>query len=166
MVEISVVVPVYNSEDCLEELARQIHDALENKFTYELLLINDQSKDKSWEKIVSLAEKYSFIKGINLRKNSGQDNALMAGIRNSSGRYVVIMDDDLQHSPYDIPALYKCIIEGKYDVVYANFHPKKQSLWKNIGSWLNGKIAEFVLEKPKAFICRLLKSFLMKSCMM
>ncbi len=149
MVEISVVVPVYNSCDCLEELARQINIALKNLAGYELILVNDKSSDKSWDKITELVWKDPHIKGINLRKNSGQDNALMAGLRNASGKYSVIMDDDLQHSPHDIPRLYNHIKKNNSDVVYAVFKRKNQALWKNICSWLNGKIAQIVIGKPK-----------------
>ena len=95
MLEISIVIPVFNSEDCLEELCRQIYIALKDFVSYEVILVNDQSHDNSWQKIAELANTNRNIKGINLRKNSGQDNALMAGLRISSGSYIVIMDDDL-----------------------------------------------------------------------
>jgi undecaprenyl-phosphate 4-deoxy-4-formamido-L-arabinose transferase len=88
------------------------------------------------------------IIAINLRKNFGQDNALMAGIGNASGNYIVIMDDDLQHSPYDILKLYNQCRSG-YDVCYAHFPEKNQRIWKNLGSWLNGVIAYWFLQKPK-----------------
>jgi undecaprenyl-phosphate 4-deoxy-4-formamido-L-arabinose transferase len=145
--EISIVIPVYNSEDNLEELNRQIDDAL-GTIEYELVLVNDHSKDKSWDKIVELKKINSNIKGINLRKNSGQDNAIMAGLNNSNGKYIVIMDDDLQHSPYDIDKLYTKIKEG-YDICFANFKKKQQAAWKNLGSWFNGKLAEIMINKPK-----------------
>ena len=86
--------------------------------------------------------------GINLRKNGGQDSAILAGLNYAKGNYVVIMDDDLQHSPYDILKLYEEAKKG-FDVVYADFDSKKQKLWKNLGSWFNGKISEIALDKPK-----------------
>lgn len=147
MIKISIVIPVYNSEENLVELNNQIQRQLED-INFELILVNDQSKDNSWEIIDNLANKYKNIIGINLRKNSGQDNAIFAGINYVKGEYVVIMDDDLQHSPSDILKLYEKIKEG-YDVCYANFESKKQALWKNIGSWLNGKMAEIIIDKPK-----------------
>jgi len=147
MIDISIVIPVYNSEDNLAELNRQIQEELK-KINFELILINDQSKDNSWEIINNLANEYKNIIGINLRKNSGQDNAIFAGINYAKGQYIVIMDDDLQHSPSDILRLYEEIEKG-YDVCYANFENKKQALWKNIGSWLNGKMAEIIIDKPK-----------------
>ena len=146
-IDISVVIPVYNSEDNLPELSKQIKKSLDS-LTYELIFITDQSLDGSWVAITQLALKDESIIGINLRKNSGQDNAIFAGIQYSKGRYVVIMDDDLQHSPADILRLYEEIKKG-YDLCYANFHNKKQALWKNIGSWFNGKMAEIFIGKPK-----------------
>ena len=147
MIKISIVIPVYNSEENLVELNNQIQRQLED-INFELILVNDQSKDNSWKIIDNLANKYKNIIGINLRKNSGQDNAIFAGINYVKGEYVVIMDDDLQHSPSDILKLYEKIKEG-YDICYANFESKKQALWKNIGSWLNGKMAEIIIDKPK-----------------
>ena len=114
----------------------------------ELILVNDKSKDKSWEKIVQLTERNEHIKGVSLKKNSGQDNAIMAGLSLAVGEYVVIMDDDLQHSPYDIPKLYEKCKEG-YDICYGLFTNKRQSAWKNIGSQLNDYFAELFLKKPK-----------------
>ncbi|MCX5881308.1 MAG: glycosyltransferase [Deltaproteobacteria bacterium] len=147
MKEISIVIPVYNSQGNLIELARQVHDALA-EMSYELILVNDGSKDRSWEIIVQLCRQNHHVIGVNLRKNSGQDNAIMAGLSYATGNYTVIMDDDIQHSPYDIIKLYdECRIG--YDVCYANFLKKNQALWKNMGSWFNGKIADVLIDKPK-----------------
>lgn len=144
----SIVIPVYNSEKCLPELVRQLLLVLKEKTQYfEIILVNDHSKDGSWEKIIELKKNTHQLKGINLRKNFGQDNAIMAGLNNASGEIVVIMDDDLQHAPHDIPLLLDKINAG-YDVCYANFITKKQSWLKNIGSWFNGKIANIVIGKP------------------
>lgn len=147
MKEISVVIPVYKSEECIPELTRQIADALKD-FDWELILVNDCSPDNSWSAIKNVSEKNKNIIGINLRKNSGQDLAILAGLNHANGQWIVIMDDDLQHSPYDIPKLYSKAQNG-FDVVYADFKQKKQKLWKNIGSWLNGKVSEIALGKPK-----------------
>jgi undecaprenyl-phosphate 4-deoxy-4-formamido-L-arabinose transferase len=130
----------------LKELAKRVHTAL--KDDYELILINDQSLDNSWDIICQLVDEYEYLTGINLRVNSGQDNAIMAGLRHCKGEYVVIMDDDLQHAPEDIPGLYKGCSDG-YDICFADFDSKKQKWWKNIGSWLNGKIAELIINKSK-----------------
>jgi len=147
MINISIVIPVYNSENNLSELFTQIQKNLSH-IKFEVILVNDQSKDNSWEIIKQLSLKNNNIIGINLRKNSGQDNAIFAGIHYTQGEYVVIMDDDLQHSPSDIVNLYTKVQQG-YDICYANFEKKKQVLWKNIGSWINGKMAEIIIDKPQ-----------------
>jgi len=146
MKKISIVIPVYNSAECVSELSEQIELSLKG-ITYEQIMVNDGSRDRSWAEIVKVSKKNKNVIGINLRKNFGQDNAIMAGLNNASGEYIVIMDDDLQHNPLDIIKLYKEIVKG-YDVCYANFEKKNQALWKNFGSWLNGKFAEFLLNKP------------------
>lgn len=147
MKEISVVIPVYKSEKCIPELTKQISDALKD-FNWELILVNDCSPDNSWTEIKKVAAENNNITGINLRKNGGQDLAILAGLNHAKGKWIVIMDDDLQHSPYDIPKLYAQAQKG-FDVVYADFKQKKQKLWKNLGSWLNGKVSEITLGKPK-----------------
>ncbi len=148
MVEVSVVIPVYNSEGCVAELNRQIREALRG-LSYEVILVNDQSADGSWEAIKRECAEDRRVIGVNLRKNAGQDNAVLCGLRLARGAYAVVMDDDLQHSPFDIPALYGHCRERDLDVCYARFARKCQAVWKNIGSWLNGKLAETVIGKPK-----------------
>lgn len=147
MKELSIVIPVYNSETCVKKITEQISDALKD-IDYEQIMVNDCSRDKSWQKICEVIDDGFSVVGINLRKNSGQDNAIFAGIQYASGSYIVIMDDDLQHSPYDILKLYEEVKKGT-DVCYADFPRKKQKIWKNLGSWVNGKSAEIVIDKPK-----------------
>ena len=147
MIEISVVVPVYNSQDNVAELYKQITVALAT-ISHEVIFVNDCSKDNSWQELKQLAETNKNVTSVNLRKNAGQDSALMAGFGFVTGNYVVIMDDDLQHSPYDIQKLYNKIKEG-YDICYANFENRKHAAWKNIGSRFNGFLANILLKKPK-----------------
>ncbi|MBL0328391.1 MAG: glycosyltransferase family 2 protein [Bacteroidetes bacterium] len=144
--EISIVIPVYNSSSIIEELQKQIAQAMDVSF--EIIFVNDCSKDDSWKKIVALSKQFPNITGIHLRKNSGQDNALLAGLRMAKGNYCVIMDDDLQHNPKDIISLYNECKKG-FDVCYANFNSLKQTAVKNIGSSTNGWMAELLVSKPK-----------------
>jgi len=146
MKEISVVIPVYNSMENLPELCSRLVAALQG-LDSELILVNDGSRDRSWEVIKELARVHSFLTGVDLRRNHGQDNAIMAGLSLASGAYVVIMDDDLQHSPADVPLLLAKAKEG-FDAVYARFTHKRHALWKRMGSWMNGKAAEWLLHKP------------------
>lgn len=148
MVALSVVIPVYNSEGCLDELHRQLVDALRS-LSYELILVDDQSTDRSWTVIKGLSARDSAVTGIRLRKNAGQDNAILCGLRQAQGEYVVIMDDDLQHSPYDIPALLDACRTRDLDVCYARFPVRAHAGWKRVGSWFNGKLAELVIDKPR-----------------
>jgi polyisoprenyl-phosphate glycosyltransferase len=146
---VSVVVPAYRSRECLDELAERVRDVCRAAGeSYELILVNDCSPDDTWSVIERLTRQDPAVVGINLRKNFGQDNAIMAGLNVARGAAVIIMDDDLQHDPSDIPALLAKLREG-YDVVYAKYRKDHQKLWKNIGSWFNGKVAEVVLDKPK-----------------
>ncbi|MBU1694235.1 MAG: glycosyltransferase family 2 protein [Verrucomicrobia bacterium] len=147
--EISVVVPVYNSEDCIQELIIRVGGALEPlSLSYEIVLVNDSSNDNSWEVIKKAALRNTHVVGICLRRNFGQDSALMAGLRAAMGNYVVIMDDDLQHDPVFIPMLYNEIRKG-CDVVYGKYRHKKQKPWKNLGSAFNDRVANIVLKKPR-----------------
>ena len=121
---ISIVIPVYNSEKSLPILIENLSSLI---FSFakevEVLLINDCSKDSSWEIICSLAEKYRFVRGINLMRNFGQHNALLCGIRAAKNEIVITMDDDLQHPAEEIPKMIAKLEEG-YDVVYG--FPKKE----------------------------------------
>jgi len=145
MTLISIVIPVYNSEKIIEKLQKKIQDNLD--FDYELILVNDGSVDNSWNKINKLSKAYNNISGINLNKNFGQDNAIIAGLSFAKGEYTVVMDDDLQHEPKHINKLFEKCKDG-YDVVYGNFNAKQQKVWKNIGSWINGFLGNFLTDKP------------------
>jgi len=146
--EISIVVPVYNSAMILVNLCQQISSALKDR-DFEVILVNDGSSDESWSVIESISKKSEQVKGVCLNRNFGQDNAIMAGMHYAKGDYIVIMDDDLQHSPFDIVTLLH-EAESGCDVCYADYSDRKrQSWWKNIGSILNSKQAEFLLEKPR-----------------
>ncbi|MFQ5753492.1 MAG: glycosyltransferase family 2 protein, partial [bacterium] len=144
--KISVVIPVYNSEECLEALVNRLDKCLCD-VPSEVIFVNDCSPDNSWQKIKEAAKSDKFI-GINLRKNAGQDNAIMAGLSRVTGDYIVIMDDDLQHDPNDIKKMVQELENGNFDVCFANFMEKKQKLWKNLGSWFNGKMSEIIINKP------------------
>ncbi|MBX6315220.1 MAG: glycosyltransferase family 2 protein, partial [Isosphaeraceae bacterium] len=148
--DLSIVVPVYRSADCLEPLINAVHAALGPLgISYEVILVNDGSPDRSWEVIAALCRAHAHIIGVDLRRNFGQDNAILTGLRLARGRRLAIMDDDLQHDPRDLPALLAQLDAEEADVVYADFRVKRQKAWKNLGSWFNGKVAEWVLDKPR-----------------
>ena len=149
---LSVVIPVYGSAPILPELVRQIDDALQVHLGlaggFEIVLVNDCGPGDAWAVIVALGQERAHVKGIALRKNAGQHNAIMAGLNYARGDVIVMMDDDLQHSPSDIPALYRKVLEG-YDVCYADFRSRHHARWKVLGSAINDRVARFLLKKPK-----------------
>jgi undecaprenyl-phosphate 4-deoxy-4-formamido-L-arabinose transferase len=130
----------------VSHLCKSLKDALLH-YNFEAILVNDCSPDDSWNAIREQASFDSRIHGVNLRGNVGQDRAIMAGLNYAKGDYIVIMDDDLQHNPLDIPCLVDQIVSHG-DVIYANFLEKKQTAFKNVLSWGAGKVAELVMKKP------------------
>ena len=115
---ISVVVPLYNEEESLPELAAWIKRVMDaNGFTYEIMMVDDGSTDRSWEIIEQLRAENDCIKGIKFRRNYGKSAALNAAFEKVEGDVVITMDADLQDSPDEIPELYKMIAEDGYDLV-------------------------------------------------
>ena len=118
MLDISVIIPLYNEEESLPELSAWIERVMnENKFTYEIIFVNDGSRDNSWKVVKSLSEKNTNIKGISFSRNYGKSAALHVGFKEANGKVVITMDADLQDSPEEIPELYKMIMEDDYDLV-------------------------------------------------
>ena len=115
---ISIIIPLLNEEESLGELCVWIAKVMEeNNYTYEVFLIDDGSKDKSWEVINSIVSKNNNVKGIKFRRNYGKSAALNVGFAESKGDVVITMDADLQDSPDEIPALYDMIIKDGFDLV-------------------------------------------------
>lgn len=116
--DISVVVPLYNEEESLPELAQWIHRVMEaNGFSYEIIFVNDGSTDRSMEVIRRLAKENEAIHAISFSRNYGKSPALNEGFRRAQGDVVITMDADLQDSPDEIPELYRMITEDGYDLV-------------------------------------------------
>jgi glycosyltransferase involved in cell wall biosynthesis len=132
-ITISVVVPVYNSEGTLAELVRRLQAVLSPMTgVFEIILINDGSRDRSWRVINDLVTEFPFVHGINLMRNYGQHNALLAGIRAARYDVIVTLDDDLQNPPEEIPRLITELEE--YDVVYGTPAREQHGLWRNLAS--------------------------------
>jgi glycosyltransferase involved in cell wall biosynthesis len=139
---ISVVVPIYNSEQTLSELVGRLEPVLKVLAKeYEMVLVNDGSRDQSWAIIQRLVTENSRVRGINLMRNYGQHNALLCGIRAARYETVVTMDDDLQHAPEDIPKLIAKLEEG-FDVVYGTPEREPHGLWRGLAS----KLTKFALQ--------------------
>jgi undecaprenyl-phosphate 4-deoxy-4-formamido-L-arabinose transferase len=148
---LSFVIPVYGSEKVLPELVSRLDTVMETmaetRKNYEVIFVCDQSPDRSWHVIQQLSSQYPWVRGILLRMNAGQHNALMAGFAEARGQIIMTMDDDLQHSPSDIPTLLAELATGR-DVVYARFKNRQHASWKVWGSRLNDKVAGYLMNKP------------------
>ena len=142
---LSVVIPVYNEEDSVEPLHRAITAALEGEaLDFEILLVDDGSRDATFARCASLAERDGRVRVIKLRRNAGQTQAMVTGIEFARGRVLVTMDGDLQNDPADIPEFLAKIDEG-YDLVVGWRHRRKDPFWSRrlpsiIANWLIGKV--------------------------
>jgi len=142
---ISIVVPVYNSEDILPQLIARLHNVLcENFYNFEVVLVDDGSRDQSWDVICALAAQYDWIHGISLMRNYGQHNALLCGIRAAKYEVIVTMDDDLQHPPEEILKLLGYLAQG-YDVVYGTPEREQHGFWRNIASQITKLVLQSIM---------------------
>ena len=146
---ISVVIPVYNSENALFELYKRLKNTLENlKVEYEIIFVDDNSSDASYQKIVELNKNDNRVKGIKLARNFGQQNAIICGFNYVKNDYVITLDDDLQHQPEDLIKLYNKIKEG-FDVVYAIPQDREYSFFRKLGSKLTNYLFDLITSKNK-----------------
>ncbi len=137
---LSVVIPVYNSEPILAELAERLGTVLPQiSADFEVLLVNDGSRDESWREVRRLSEKHKWIRGISLMRNYGQHNALLCGIRSAVKEVIVTMDDDLQHPPEEIPKLLEKLAGG-FEVVYGTPEKENHGMLRDVASQIT-KIA-------------------------
>lgn len=158
---ISIVIPCYNSENTLEKVIELIREEFIKLkiYSYEVILVNDFSKDRTYEVIKQLCVKYKNIIGIDLTKNFGQQNAIMAGLNYASGNLILGMDDDMQTHPSQIIKFITKINEG-YDIVYGKYPEKRHNFFRNLGSKFNNYTVRKLIGKPKGltacsfWICR------------
>jgi polyisoprenyl-phosphate glycosyltransferase len=140
---ISVVSPVYRAEAIVEELVKQVKQAISSiTEDFEIILVNDYSPDNSWQKISEECDKDSRVKGINLSRNFGQHNAIGAGLDCAQGEWVVVMDCDLQDKPEEIISLYNKAQEG-FDVVFAKRFNRYDSYFKVKTSYFFSKLFNY-----------------------
>ncbi len=150
LVALSVLIPVYNSEKTIDRLVEGLVNNLGSLFSLEIILVNDNSADRSEDVCISLFERYrENVKFYSLSKNVGEHNAVMAGLNRVTGDYVVIMDDDFQNPISEVVKLLIAAMDGKYDVVYSCYEKKQHSFFRNFGSWFNDKVANYMLKKPE-----------------
>jgi glycosyltransferase involved in cell wall biosynthesis len=133
---LSVIVPVYNSAEVLPKLIERLEPVLRKLGTaFEVVLVNDCSRDNSWEVVRQMAARSPWVKGMSLMRNYGQHNALLCGIRTACYDTVVTMDDDLQNPPEEIPRLLAELTRG-FDVAYGSPEQEQHGLWRHVASIL------------------------------
>jgi glycosyltransferase involved in cell wall biosynthesis len=143
---ISIVSPVYGAENTIDELVKQLIIVLEPiDSNYEIILVDDCGPDKSWEKIKQNCSTNPKVKGVKLSRNFGQHFAITAGIDLAEGKYIVVMDCDLQDDPKYITEMYKKVQEG-YDIVYTLKKSRKHSFFKNITATLFNFLFNYLVE--------------------
>ena len=165
--DISVVVPLYNEDESLPELLAWIDRVMqEHSFSYEAILIDDGSKDTSWEVINQLQDLYSGVRGIKFRRNYGKSAALFCGFEAAQGDVVITMDADLQDSPDEIPELFRMVKEENYDIVSGWKQKRYDPITKTIPSKFFNRTARAVSGIRlhdfncglKAYNCKVVKS--------
>lgn len=146
--KISVVIPCYYSEKSIAAVVQKTAAELNEYCNYEFVLVNDGSNDGTYSKIKRLAEKFNFVIGVDLAKNCGQHNAILAGMKYAGGDYILGMDDDFQTHPSQIKRLIYKLNEG-YDIVYGRFPKRHHGFFRNIISYLSHISVCYLLDKPK-----------------
>jgi len=147
--KISIIIPVYQGERTIGLLVDQLVAKMGSN-ALEIVLVNDGSKDNSHQACAEAFNRHKgIVKYIRLSRNFGEHNAVLAGLGHSKGDYAVIIDDDFQNPIEEVPKLVDCALKGNYDVVYGEYETKCHSLFRNLGSKFNDKVACFLLGKPR-----------------
>lgn len=146
--KLSVIIPVYNSEHTIKRLVENLHIAL-SAISFEIVMINDNSRDGSEAVCKQMARSFSNIRFISLRRNFGEFNAVMCGLNWAYGDYCVMIDDDFQNPPEEILKLIEAAENGDHDVIYTYYSKKEHSIHRNLGSKFVNWLTSYLLNKPK-----------------
>lgn len=148
----SVIIPCYKSSHTIREVVEQTASALNElgKSPFEFVLVEDCSPDEgeTLSVLKQLADEHEYVKVVELAQNSGQHNAVMAGLNYAEGDVLIAMDDDLQTHPSQLPKMFESFDRG-YDIVYGYYPQKHHSLFRNFGSWVNYISVRILIGKPK-----------------
>lgn len=158
----SIVIPIYNDEEVLSELLRRVSPVANSiaSDNHEIILIDDGSKDGSWQMMQELVQKYPHVVAVKLARNVGQQNAIAAGLSLASGDYIALMDSDLQDRPEDLPMLYDALIKNDVSMAIAQWVCRDDTLLKKAVSNLFFKVSDKITSihvKPKLGIFRVMK---------
>lgn len=163
----SIIIPVYNGEQTVENLYTRIKQFFADKYNYEVIFVYDCGKDNSWEALLRIKmQNPQNVKLIRLSRNYGQHNALICGFEYAKGDFIVTMDEDLQHAPEDIQKLIDKQNEMDYDVVYGKYEIRNHSGFRNAGSSILKRIIDVGIPDihPDYSAFRLIKAGIAKSC--
>lgn len=166
----SVVVPVFQGQETLRPLAEQVRAFFkEAGYSYELILVHDGGHPEAWEVMQQLRQELgtATVKLIRLSRNFGQHNALLCGFRHATGRFIVTLDEDLQHVPADIAHLIQRQAEGNFDVVYGCYAVRQHAGWRNLTSGLLRQMLRLGIPElhPDYSAFRLLKTEVARHCL-
>ena len=144
--DISIVIPLYNEEESLPELMAWIDRVMKSKgWNYEVIMIDDGSKDASWKIITELKTKFPSLRGFSFRRNYGKSAALNVGFEACRGQVVITMDADLQDSPEEIPALYAKIMDEGFDLISGwkkkRYDPLSKTIPTKVFNWATRKLS-------------------------
>lgn len=146
---VSIIIPVYRGENSIENLTENLIRQLSSGFQLEIVLINDASPDQSEAACIRAYERNpGNVRFFSLAKNTGEHNAVMAGLTQCRGDIAVIMDDDFQNPISEVKKLIEYIAHNDFDVVYTHYPHKHHSYWRNLGSRFNDTVANWMLKKP------------------
>ena len=147
-IQVSVVIPAFNSEKFLAMTVNQVLDVMHNEQqSFEVVIVDDGSADMTWEVIKQLATVNEQIVGVSLLKNYGQHSALMCGLRQTMGNFVVTMDDDLQNPPTEIPRMLAFAKENNHDLVIGRFLEPQKARFRIVGTGFVNRIVNKVFNK-------------------
>lgn len=148
-VEFSIVIPVYNGGATVDAVVHEVHEVFAG-LDFEIVLVNDGSADNSEEVCLALAAQRPDVTSlVQLNRNFGEHNAVLAGLQRSTGRFVGLLDDDGQNPPQELLRLFEHLKSSGVDVVYGRYRSKQHSWFRNLGSWFNDCAACWLLGKPR-----------------
>ena len=148
MESLSIVIPVYRGARTIGPLVERLERDVGTQRRLEIVLVNDGSPDDSAAVCRALAKSRPHVRFVNLSRNFGEHNAVMAGLNHATGAIAVIMDDDCQNPPEEVMKLVTAVEQG-YDVAWSRYEQKKHSAWRNLGSRINDRAATLLLRKPR-----------------